>query len=376
MSSTLVDELDTVTDTLAEVVKAAEAPEIDAALDALVDSAANAGRAWSGSWLGYHASVYYADLEVPPAGAHFSVEWGSEETMFARGTTGNWHEWQGDEVRAAVFKAAGDPSLGPARELAARAQSVFKECHDSALSILEVYRGGRPDAFVEQLVKDVGKLEIPSSRDYLNSVRPAGELWSRDSLAATQGLRTPPHFLILGEIFELRSPPLACGLLADLTRRASGHFKRSQQSGGESRASGTNVFIGHGQSLLWKVFKDFVHDRLRLPWDEFNRTPVAGITNTGRLSEMMESAAIAFVIMTAEDEQSDGRLQARMNVIHEVGLFQGKLGFTKAIVLLEHGCEEFSNIQGLGQIRFPAGKIEGAFEDVRRVLEREGIIPE
>jgi hypothetical protein len=50
------------------------------------------------------------------------------------------------------------------------------------------------------------------------------------------------------------------------------------------------------------------------------------------------------------------------------------LGFSKAIVLLEEDCEEFSNIQGLGQIRFPNGKISAAFEEVRRVLEREGLI--
>jgi predicted nucleotide-binding protein len=78
--------------------------------------------------------------------------------------------------------------------------------------------------------------------------------------------------------------------------------------------------------------------------------------------------------MTAEDELLDGKIQARMNVIHEVGLFQSKLGFSKAIVLLEDGCEEFSNIQGLGQIRFPNGNIAGAFEDIRKVLEREGVI--
>ncbi len=63
-----------------------------------------------------------------------------------------------------------------------------------------------------------------------------------------------------------------------------------------------------------------------------------------------------------------------MNVVHEAGLFQGRLGFTKAIVLLEEGCKEFTNIQGLGQIRFPRGRISSAFEEVRRVLEREGLI--
>jgi predicted nucleotide-binding protein len=120
--------------------------------------------------------------------------------------------------------------------------------------------------------------------------------------------------------------------------------------------------------------KDFIQDRLELPWDEFNRVPVAGITNIARLSEMLENAAIAFIVMTAEDEQADGKMQARMNVIHEAGLFQGKLGFTKAIVLREDGCEEFTNIEGLGQIRFPKGNIEAAFEEIRRVLERENLV--
>ena len=137
---------------------------------------------------------------------------------------------------------------------------------------------------------------------------------------------------------------------------------------------GTNVFIGHGRSFAWKDLKDFIQDRLRLPWDEFNRVPVAGITNIERLSQMLNNAAIAFLVMTAEDEHSDGTTHARENVVHEAGLFQGKLGFSKAIILLEESCEEFSNIQGLGQIRFPKGNIKAAFEEVREVIEREGLL--
>jgi len=135
------------------------------------------------------------------------------------------------------------------------------------------------------------------------------------------------------------------------------------------------VFIGHGRSPLWRELKDFVEDRLNLPADEFNRVPVAGFTNIARLSEMLDAAAIAFVIMTAEDETNEGKMHARMNVIHEVGLFQGRLGFEKAIIMLEEGCEEFSNVQGLGQIRFPKGNIKAAFEDVRAVVEREVSAP-
>jgi predicted nucleotide-binding protein len=82
---------------------------------------------------------------------------------------------------------------------------------------------------------------------------------------------------------------------------------------------------------------------------------------------------MAFLLMTAEDEQTDGTFRARMNVIHEAGLFQGRLGFPKAIVVVEEGCDSFSNIEGLGQIRFQKGSIGSCFEEVRKVLEREGL---
>jgi predicted nucleotide-binding protein len=117
------------------------------------------------------------------------------------------------------------------------------------------------------------------------------------------------------------------------------------------------VFIGHGRSLLWRELKDFLQDRLKLPCVEFNSESPAGIATKERLSEMLDRATIAFLLLTGE-----------------AGLFQGRLGFTKAIILLEDGCVEFSNIHGLGQIRFPKGNIQPAFEEIRRVLEREKVV--
>lgn len=68
---------------------------------------------------------------------------------------------------------------------------------------------------------------------------------------------------------------------------------------------------------------------------------------------MLHASAIAFLVMTGEDELKGGKVHARMNVIHEAGLFQGRLGFTKAIVLLEEGCEEFliSRVSGKSVFR-------------------------
>jgi predicted nucleotide-binding protein len=137
---------------------------------------------------------------------------------------------------------------------------------------------------------------------------------------------------------------------------------------------GKKVFIGHGRSHLWRELKDFLEGRLSLAWDEFNREAVAGYTTSERLDAMLSQAGFAFLVMTAEEERTDGTLHARSNVIHEIGLFQGHLGIRRAIVLLEEGCSEFSNIIGLSQIRFPQGDISARFEEIRRVLEREALV--
>jgi hypothetical protein len=131
------------------------------------------------------------------------------------------------------------------------------------------------------------------------------------------------------------------------------------------------IFIGHGRSLVWLQLKNFLADRLHLDCDEFNAVSVAGRATVARLQEMLEGAWFAFLVMTGEDLHADGAAHARDNVVHEAGLFQGRLGFERAIVLLENGCAEFSNIHGLTTIRFPKGDVSPAFEEIRRVLERE-----
>lgn len=134
------------------------------------------------------------------------------------------------------------------------------------------------------------------------------------------------------------------------------------------------VFIGHGRSRLWRDLKDFLHERLHLDFEEFNRESAAGFSTKERLLQMLDSSSFAFLIMTAEDERADGSMAARANVIHEVGLFQGRLGFERAVVLIEEGCEEFSNIVGVTQIRFPKDALDTKYEEIRKVLEREGIV--
>lgn len=215
---------------------------------------------------------------------------------------------------------------------------------------------------------------------------------TQDTRALNGGARTAPHQLIIAEITALNQPAECGKQLSEIVRQIGSHLVRTdrkaqapslvgthvlEKTGSEQRldmGKGTKIFIGHGRSSDWRDLKDFLVDRLGLAYDEFNREPAAGISTSNRLEEMLDNAAFAFLVMTAEDENAEGQKLARMNVIHEVGLFQGRLGFRKAIILLEQGCEEFSNIVGLGQIRFEAGRLRDKSEEIRHVLERGGIV--
>jgi predicted nucleotide-binding protein len=125
--------------------------------------------------------------------------------------------------------------------------------------------------------------------------------------------------------------------------------------------------------LAWRELKDHLTTDLRLDVVEYNSVPTAGLSRKERLQQMLNEASFAFLVMTAEDEVGDA-LRARQNVVHEIGFFQGQLGFERAIILLEEGCSSFSNVDGLDHISFYRGDIKTAFHEIRRVLIRSKLL--
>ena len=346
-----------------------DAPE----LDGLIETANHIGNSWSGSWFGYHSRVYYAEFQTPPPGAAFSQEWGLQDA-FSMGSRGDWREYNFDDVVQLIHDRAGSPEVDKYFPEGNRVGERFDEIKSSVLSLIHSNFEVDKDKFLEDLIDKIESSKIFTESDLIEYQRPKGQMMSRDMIAIEKGLVTPPHIVVIAKYFSAKQPFEACKELKKRVTKLANHIKNIEKTTIVEERIGTNIFIGHGRSPYWRELKDFVSDRLALPWDEFNRVPVAGVTNITRLAQMLDQACIAFLVMTAEDELADGNLHARMNVIHEVGLFQGRLGFERAIVLLEDGCEEFSNIQGLGQIRFPKGNISAIFEDIRQVLEREGIV--
>jgi predicted nucleotide-binding protein len=289
-------------------------------------------------------------------------------------SVGSWVEYGIGVVEKEIYRRAQYSNIVAARLLSKKLYRSFETEKEALIAVLRGLQGTSSDVYYGTLLEEAEKITTVTQREFIAVHHPKQIMTSALSPALSQGVQTPPHIIVLTDLLAIQAPAFACGKLAKVARKTYSYIDRTKKRQAATDRIGTNVFIGHGRSNCWKDLRDFIRDRLHLPWDEFNRIPIAGTTNIARLSDMLDASAIALIVMTGEDEQMDGELRARMNVIHEAGLFQGRLGFTKAIVLLEKGCEGFSNIEGLGHISFPKDKIGDSFEEIRRVFEREGLI--
>lgn len=134
------------------------------------------------------------------------------------------------------------------------------------------------------------------------------------------------------------------------------------------------IFIGYGRGALWRRLQDHLQERLELETVAYESESRAGISIVSVLEQMLARASFAILVLTAEDETAYGARRARQNVVHEAGLFQGALGFRRAVLLVQRGLEEFSNVDGLQHIAFDGGAIETAFGELGQVLAREAQI--
>lgn len=152
---------------------------LDAAVDEVQES-------WSGSWAGYHATLYFRDFHRPDRGSRFSVEWGA-----VHGLPDGWSERTEAEVQHHVETASG-VSISELENLSVavydRVRPLYQEAQALVTPILE-RSGDSSRALLEELR---GELWGTAAATYLNHVRPA-QATTYDTDAAFQGFKTPPH---------------------------------------------------------------------------------------------------------------------------------------------------------------------------------------
>lgn len=369
----IIDELTTIAATTAEAGE--KLGNIRSAIDAINDVARQVARSSSGSWLGYQARVYYADFQIPPPGTHFSKMWGFGGGLAQR-RVGDWKEYPFDDVVSYILKKANVQSIESIDADREELVRCFEQAKKKVLVLVGfLHKQNNNDEFLAEITTKIKGIVVFDKTTCIRMSMPTGQIQTMDQRAGDEGIKTPPHIDVIAQMTASASPYLSCTALAEKVNELIQYLEYSEKYNTESvDKMGTKIFIGHGRSNVWRDLKDFLTERLNLEYEEFNRESTAGYSVSDRLTLMLDASKFAFLVLTAEDIQEDGTYRARQNVIHEAGLFQGRLGFKKAIILLEEGCDDFSNIDGIIVINFPKGDITAKYEDIRRVLERERII--
>lgn len=233
---------------------------------------------------GYHSLVYYAGFNQPPAGARFSQQDGLRDG-YSSETRGDWREYSRQDVLNVVPQLAGNPDLAPVREQESLARKELEVAGSEIESILSAELARGDDPFLSKLLDELRTVQPSTINDAVKIWQPRGQFMSTDIEALGAGLKVPPRTEISADVASINHNFGICKTMAMLARKAGSHLARKTSWKTRDERVGTNVFIGHGRSAAWRELKDFINERLRLPYDEFNRVPVAGISNIARLSE-------------------------------------------------------------------------------------------
>lgn len=139
-----------------------------------------------------------------------------------------------------------------------------------------------------------------------------------------------------------------------------------------------NVFIVHGRDeAKWRELKDIVKSEFRLNPIVLMEQPDAGCSTViEKFEHYAQTCTYAIAVFTPDDEvhsSSENYLQARPNVIYELGWFCGKLGRGSAMLLLKDGTNLFSDFGGIIQKRFTNNIAEKVIE-IRKDLEAAGVL--
>jgi len=170
--------------------------------------------------------------------------------------------------------------------------------------------------------------------------------------------------------------------ILSIIRAAHTRFTRnpalfSKKQGEEHLRVKENVFIIHGRDEgKWRELKDIITNTFRLKPLLLSEQPDFGKTVIEKFEHYAEMCSYAIALFTPDDEVhsgSDTYLQARPNVIYELGWFCGRIQRSSVMLLLKEGTSMFSDFGGIVQKRFTVN-ISELVGDIGKELAASGMV--
>jgi predicted nucleotide-binding protein len=139
-----------------------------------------------------------------------------------------------------------------------------------------------------------------------------------------------------------------------------------------------NIFIIHGrEEAKWRELQSILEKEFHLNPIILEEKPDAGCnTIIEKFENYAQECNYAIAVFTPDDEvifEKKAYLQARPNVIYEIGWFCGRLGRSQVMLLLKEGTSIFSNFDGIIQKRF-INNITEKIMEIKRDFLNSGIL--
>lgn len=230
-------------------------------------------------------------------------------------------------------------------------------------------------ATTERLLTHRFQLPRPVPEMDLEDATGAGDVFAAGVLASLMSHRLQVELgayvgLSLARHRMRQQSPNSRHMLPDL----SVGFLQTDETGSAPQKQPAGVFLVHDNSSYGPAVRQFVQKNCGLPVYEAT-VPEAGDPDfAAAMGKRLASCSLAICLLSARDTMSDGSRRVAQNIVHQAGIFQGRYGFGRVAILVEEDCDTFSNIAGLIRIDFSAGRVEGTFPELERMLRREGLL--
>ena len=143
-----------------------------------------------------------------------------------------------------------------------------------------------------------------------------------------------------------------------------------------SLATTPKVFIVHGHDELNLLrLKNLITDRFKVSPVILSEQVSEGRTIIEKFERIASGVPFCIALLTPDDEvvkSSGSVVQARPNVVFELGWFYGRLGRSRVCIICKKGTNIHSDLDGIMRIEFK-DRIEEALIELERELKAAGL---
>lgn len=217
----LIDELRMLADECEQLAKPIKNEPLKSMVDRFTKALMQVKESHSGSWLGYHAHMYYHGFQRPPAGDHFDEVYGRASS--------NWHSVDFDDVLNFMLRKAGNPDKALLESTSQHATAIGDIRREDLMTILSVALDATKSTHIEELRDELRSKVVHFSIEKIADAQCPSGFASADQVAISQGKITPPHASLFGWLFQHQLSFQRLEQMAGIARRAASFLERQQK---------------------------------------------------------------------------------------------------------------------------------------------------